>query len=69
MTYVNMSVLFLISETMFGSELESISYKILVGVKHISSNDKSLSGFLTVHNVIPGIEWHSILSHLNHLHP
>lgn len=48
---------------------ESILYKILDGVKHISSNSKSVSGFLTVHNVIPGIEWRSILSHLNHLHP
>lgn len=64
-----MSELFLISETMFGTESESISFKILDGVIHISNNNKSVSGFLTVHNVIPGIEWHSILSHLSHLHP
>lgn len=59
-----MSGLFLINETMFGIEL-----KILDGVKHISNNNKSVSELLTVHNVIPGIEWHSILSHLSHLHP
>lgn len=64
-----MSGLFLISETMFGTELESISHKILDDVKHTSNNNKSMAGFLTVHNVIPGIEWHSILSHLSHLYP
>lgn len=48
---------------MFGTELESISYNILVGIKHVSNDHKSASGFLTVHNVIPGRDWHSILSH------
>ena len=62
-----MSGLFLISETMFGTE--SLSCKVLDGVKHFSNNNKLVSVFLTVHNVIPGIEWHSILSHLSHLHP
>lgn len=64
-----MSGLLLISETIFGTKLESILCKRLDGVKHISHNNKSVSGFLTVHNVIPGVEWHSILSHWSHLRP
>lgn len=55
MTCVKMSGSFLISKTMLAIKLESISRKTLSHVKHISNSNKSVSGFLTVHNVIPGI--------------
>lgn len=60
--------LFFISEIMFGIELELILYKILDDVKYISNNNKLMVGFLTVYNVILGIEWYFILSYLSYLY-